>query len=375
MSLALPSSQLLWRLHPTGDRWVFAVVGEGLAAGGQLSFQDIDGRGEIAELCVSAAFRPAVLREALCVGFEQLGFARIYVDLAGGQDARLYEEAGFCREPADDRHALVRVSLRERDWRAACGLGPRIALMQPQFLPWLGYLELVGRADVFVFLDDFQFLRRGWGQRNRLFVVRGQAGMVTLPVAHEDNQEATFLDLCEAETTVWRRKLLNLLNQNYRGAPYGEVVLALVRDWFAERYRNLAELEIALIEKIAAYLGLRARFMRSSALGVEGLRRSWRLQAILEKLGAGTYVSAHGSFPYMKEDGVFPLANLPTYFQNHVPREYPQHGADVFVPRLSCLDALANLSPDQVRIKLQGTEWWQNWVEREAEENAAHVQG
>jgi hypothetical protein len=105
-------------------------------------------------------------------------------------------------------------------------------------------------------------------------------------------------------------------------------------------------------------------------LGTAGLSRSARLQAILEKLGAGSYISAHGSFPYMKEDGVFPLPNLPVYFQNHIPREYPQYGASEFVPRLSSLDALANLAPDEVRLKLRGTGWWQNWEEREAEENA-----
>jgi hypothetical protein len=347
------------------------------AAGGQVSFQNIAEQRDAGELHVDATPQPAVLRETLRIGFEQLALEQIYVDLGpasiGG--LRVYEEAGFRRESAGEQPEGVRLWLNEQQWRAASGLGPRIVLMQPQFLPWLGYLELLHRADVFVFLDDFQFSRQSWGQRNRLFVGTGKVGMVTLPIRHESNLEATFLEVCEAETTAWRRKLRNLLVCNYRRAPNGALVLALTDEWLAKPYANVAELEIALIEKIAAYLGLRARFMRSSGLGVEGLRRSWRLQAILERLGAGTYVSAHGSFPYMKEDGVFPLAHLPTYFQNHVPREYPQHGGDVFVPRLSCLDALANLPPEQVRIKLRGTEWWQNWAEREAEENDARVHG
>ncbi len=141
-----------------------------------------------------------------------------------------------------------------------------------------------------------------------------------------------------------------------------------------ESLPNIAELEIALVEKIAAYLELRPRFVRSSSLNVAGLRRSWRLRALLEKLGAGTYVSARGSFPYMKEDGVFPLTQLPTYFQNHIPRAYPQHGSEAFVPRLSCLDALANLDPAEVRTILQGTDWWQNWEERVVAEETASRQ-
>lgn len=340
-----------------------------------LGFERIDQGQGTAELRSRSGVpgTPAALREALRIGFEQLALTEVHVQLGpdDGEALRTYEEAGFHREAAGERQELVRMSLREQEWRAGCGLGPKVALMQPQFLPWLGYLELIQRADVFVLLDDFQFLRRSWGQRNRLFVVHGQVGMITLPVGHEDNQEATFLDLREVETTAWRRKFLNLLLQNYRSATHGEAVIAMVRDWFAGSYGNIAELEIGLIERIASYLGLRARFVRSSTLGIAGLRRSWRLQAILEKLGAGTYVSAQGSFPYMKEDGVFPLANLPVYFQNHTPREYPQHASKEFVPRLSCLDALANLPADEVRAKLRGTDWWQSWEERERAENAA----
>ena len=294
----------------------------------------------------------------------------VHLDPARTEQLRILEEAGLHREEGGWPSSRLRLRLREREWRAVRGLGPKVVLMQPQFLPWLGYLELIARADVFVFLDDFQFSRQGWGQRNRLFAGAGKVGIVTLPMRHEHNLDATFLDAREAETTAWRRKLRNLLSCNYRRAPYGAALLALADEWMAGSYANIAELEIALIEKIAAYLELRPRFVRSSTLGISGRRRSWRIHAILEALGAGTYFSAHGSFPYMKEDGVFPLANLPVYFQNHTPREYPQHGSDQFVPRLSCLDVLANLPPDQVRLKLRGTDWWQSWEEREAEEMA-----
>jgi len=346
---------------------------------GNLGFRNIDRQDRCAELrtcagepfAAGSGFRAAAVNEAVGIGFEQMALVEIYADVNPGDTAqlRILEEAGFHHDVEQrEQQDLVRMVLSEPDWKAARGLGPRVVLMQPQFLPWLGYLELIHRADVFVFLDDFQFLRRSWGHRNRLFVVKGKEGMITLPVRHECNQEATFLDLAEAETTIWRRKFLNLLNQNYRNAPYGVAVLALVTEWLARAYPSIAELEIALVERIAAYLDLRPRFVRSSSLNVTGLRRSWRLKALLEKLGAGTYVSAHGSFPYMKEDEVFPLAELPTYFQDHIPRAYKQHGSDAFVPRLSCLDALANLGPAEVRTTLQGTDWWQNWGERSAAE-------
>ena len=340
--------------------------------GSQHLYRNIDETQGTGELCLDAPLRPAALANSLRIGFEQLALAEVCVSLDSSdtEECRTLEEAGFRCEFISGLPGRTRMNLPEPDWRAAHGLGPKVVLMQPHFLPWLGYLELIERADVFVFLDDFQFSRQSWSQRNQLFVGPGSVGMITLPIRHEHNPEATFLDICEANP-AWRRKLRNLLTCNYHRAPFGAAVLALVDEWLAEQYANVADLEIALIEKIAAYLGLRARFARSSTLGIRGLRRSWRVRAILEDLGAGTYISAHGSFPYMKEDGVFPLANLPVYFQNHAPRKYSQHGSDEFVPRLSSLDALANLAPDEVRLKLRGTAWWQSWEEREADEHAA----
>jgi len=360
VALTSEGSQLLCRLESSRDSCVFTA-----RDADRVGFQNIDRQLGTAELYAGGPLDAAVIEEALRLGFEQLALGEIYVR-NGEAAGRIYEDAGFRRHDG----CPGGLSLHASEWRARRGLGPRVVLMQPHFLPWLGYLELIDRADVFVFLDDFQFSRQSWSQRNRLFAGPGSVGMVTLPIRHEHNPEATFLDIREANP-AWRRKLRNLLTCNYQRARYGAAVLALVDEWLAEPYANVGDLEIALIEKISAYLGLGARFVRSSTLGIDRLRRSARLVAILKTLGAGTYVSAHGSFPYMKEDGVFPLANLPVYFQDHAPREYAQHGSGEFVPRLSCLDALANLAPSEVRVTLRGTEWWQSWEERAASEIAA----
>jgi hypothetical protein len=74
----------------------------------------------------------------------------------------------------------------------------------------------------------------------------------------------------------------------------------------------------------------------------------------------------------MQEDAVFPLQNIPVYFQNHVPKPYVQPGSPVFEPRLSCLDALANLPSNELRGIIRGTEWWESWDER-AEEHEREV--
>jgi RimJ/RimL family protein N-acetyltransferase len=380
------------RISEDSGQYLFAIIASELGHIGNLGFKNIDRRHMRAELWIYVGERSATgrglgtsaIRQALRVGFEQMALAKTYLHVEPSNRAalRVYSKAGFqsegtLREEVDFEGArcdLVRMSILDRDWRSLNGIGPRVVLMQPQFLPWLGYLELTARADLFIFLDDFQFSRQSWSHRNRLFVARGKVGMVTLPIRHEHDLDATFLDIHEADT-AWRRKFRNLVDCNYRKAPYGEAVAALLRDWLVADYANVAELEIGLAERIAGYLTLRPRFLRSSQFDTRGMTRSKRVTALLAAVGAGTYLSPRGSFDYMKDEGVFPIEGIPVYFQNHVSQPYPQHGCTDFVANLGSLDALANLHPVVVRQIIRGTRWWQSWEERAVESAPLQSEG
>src|SRR5947209_19787967 len=85
---------------------------------------------------------------------------------------------------------------------------PRVALMQPTFLPWQGYFALIAAADVFVLLDDFQFVRRSFHQRNRLYFLHEGPATVSVPVAHAAGGNEP--PLSQARPTIdakWRRHL------------------------------------------------------------------------------------------------------------------------------------------------------------------------
>lgn len=225
-----------------------------------------------------------------------------------------------------------------------------VAMMQPTFLPWAGYFALIHACDTFVLLDDFQFQRRSFHHRNRLFLSGDSIGWVTVPVTHAKSDTRPLLtEVRPVLDERFQRKFTRLLEQNYGSTPGYETVMESIGP-LLERHdgRSLADLNISLIQSLAALLDISSDWRRSSELGVEG-KRSERMAGLLRRIGASTYLAAAGSEAYMRADGVFPLPEVRTCFQRYVPADYPQRQADSFVPYLSVLDMLFQVGPEQAR--------------------------
>ena len=238
----------------------------------------------------------------------------------------------------------------------------KVALMQPTFLPWLGYFELMAKADVFVFLDDFQFVHRSYHQRNRLFVSRGVTRWLTCPVDKKDSYRAPLNQTLIVEDG-WRKKLWRTIEGNYTKAKYFPMYADVLRPLLLQTYENLAVQNITLIRALSKILGICTEFRCSSEYVFHG-KRSALLYEILRYYGANTYLSAHGSFGYMQEDGVFPVEDIEVLFQNAVPKPYPQIGSETFMPYLSVLDALFNVGGKETRHLAENmTERWLTWNE------------
>jgi hypothetical protein len=219
--------------------------------------------------------------------------------------------------------------------------------MQPTFLPWSGYFALVDAADVLVFLDDFQFRRRSWHHRNRIFATPGQAAWITVPAEHTGSDSRAAINrTVPVLDTRFKGTFRGMLQQGYGRSDHLEELMPSLTTWIESDWAYLADLNIAFIELVFRLVGIETKTLRSSDVGSAG-RRSARLADLLRRVGAGRYVSAAGSRDYMAEDGVFPLAGVETCFQDYEPVEYPQQGADQFVPQLSVLDLLLQVGPDR----------------------------
>lgn len=239
-----------------------------------------------------------------------------------------------------------------------------VAMMQPAFMAWQGFFELVYKSDTFIFLDDFQFSVRSYHQRNRLFIKENQIDWYTVPV-QKSNSFKSPLNLTKIyETIPWRKKMWKRIQHNYCKAPYYAEIAPYIEKWLLTPCKSLAAQNIAFIKLVCEQLGFRREFRFSSQYTSE-LRRSERILELLRWCNADCYYCAKGSFLYMFENGIFPASDINVLFQDFQPKPYKQIGSpERFIPNLSILDALMNIGPEATEeLVKSGTQKWLTWEE------------
>ena len=236
--------------------------------------------------------------------------------------------------------------------------------MQPTFMPWQGFFELIYQAERFIILDDFQFSVQSYHQRNRLFVNKGQVDWYSVPIRKSLSFGEPLNKTLINEDIPWRLKMWKRIEQNYSKASYHSLISPLIKEWLFETGDSLAAQNIAFIKLICNILGLEKEFLLSSNFP-SAAQRSGRVAELLMLHTADNYYCAKGSFGYMLADGLFPLKNVTVLFQDFQPRPYPQIGSqNDFIPYLSVLDALMNVGPEQtMELISHGTAKWLTWDE------------
>jgi hypothetical protein len=246
----------------------------------------------------------------------------------------------------------------------------KVAMMQPAFLPWQGYFELIYYSDCFIFLNDFQFSVQSHHQRNRLFTNHNQVDWYTVPVVKSSSFGANLDCVVINEAAPWRKKILNRLQHNYSRAAFFGDIFPIIEKCLGPRTINLADLNITFIRSVIELFGWKRELRLSSNFKTEATRSN-RVLDLLRWCNATEYYSAHGAFRYMLEDSLFPMADLEILFQDFVPATYPQIGSpEKFIPSLSVLDALFNIGPTETaRIITSGTQGWKKWYEMNSQIN------
>jgi hypothetical protein len=248
-----------------------------------------------------------------------------------------------------------------------------VAMMQPAFMPWQGFFELIYHSDIFILLDDFQFSVQSRHQRNRLFVNKGQVDWYSVPILKSESFKSPLNQTIINESTTWREKMWKRIQQNYSKTPYYPQIAPLVEKWLLEKSKSLAAQNIAFTKIVCDLLELKREFRLSSQHPSEQ-PRSQRVLELLHWCQAKRYYCARGSFAYMLEDAVFPVDDIEVLFQDFQPKAYNQRGAvDSFVPNLSVLDALFNVGPEQTAELIRnGTPQWLTWEDMVKRNAAPH---
>ncbi len=220
------------------------------------------------------------------------------------------------------------------------------AIMQPTFLPWAGYFNLMAQVDDFVFLDDVQLEKQSWQTRNRLFM-NGCVQWISLPVRHS-NLSQTIHETEVLDTGRWCEKLARGFEQNYGKHPHYSVAREVLDLLTFQPGVKLSVLNETVIRYVAERLGITARLHRAGELGITGIR-SARLIALCKHFDAKEYLSPVGSADYLSEDGFTAKVTATLRFQEYHPQPYHQKGSREFVSHLSIVDVIANLGWDGAR--------------------------
>ena len=214
------------------------------------------------------------------------------------------------------------------------------AVHQPQYLPWLGYFDKMHRADVFCYLDNVQYKKNDWQNRNRVKTARDWQ-WITVPVCYRYPQKINEVSI--NNNVNWKHKHLQALITNYSRAPFFKDYLGLLEATYAKDWRSLVDLNIHLIEELRTALKLAHRpTVRASDFDLSR-DPTGRLIDICKSLNADTYLSGQDGTRYMNMER-FRQAGIRVVVQDFKHPIYPQVFGG-FQSNLSVVDLLFNCGP------------------------------
>lgn len=214
----------------------------------------------------------------------------------------------------------------------------RLAIMQPYFLPYIGYFQLVAAVDTFVIYDDVNFIKKGWIHRNNI-LVNGQANLFTIPLAKVSQNKLINEVALSDDWNDWATKFLKTVEQSYKKAPYFQEVYSLLQNILSTPTQLISELATASIREVANYLELKTEIIPSSAVYENThLKAQERILDICLKEQANHYINPTGG-KSLYDKQLFSENGILLNFIQSEKINYPQFKNE-FVPWLSMLDIL-----------------------------------
>jgi hypothetical protein len=222
---------------------------------------------------------------------------------------------------------------------------------QLHYLPWLRYLEKIARSDIFILLDDAQFNKNGWQNRNKVKCPTGWC-YLSVPIRHRMGQ--TLAEVLIADDPRWKRKHLKSIEAYYRKAPYFDQYFPSLEAIYGKDWDRLVSLDMELLSFFLQALGIRTPIRLSSSLHVCG-KATERLKDMCLAAGADRYLSGAYAGEQYLDTACLKAAGIRTVFQQWKCPPYPQLFPEAgFVPDLSILDLLLNQGERSLTILLEG---------------------
>jgi hypothetical protein len=222
----------------------------------------------------------------------------------------------------------------------------KVAIMQPYFLPYIGYFQLIGAVDLFVIYDNIKYTKKGWINRNRMLLNGSDA---TFSLSLKKGSDSLDVRKRELAQDFDREKLLNQLSGAYRRATHFEQTFDLIEKVIRCPESNLFRFLHNGIVQVCSHLGIATKIIVSSEIGIDHhMQAQDKVLALCETLGATSYLNTIGGVDlYSKES--FQAKGVELKFIKSLPFNYRQFENE-FVPWLSIVDVMMFNPIDAVRM-------------------------
>lgn len=219
-----------------------------------------------------------------------------------------------------------------------------VSIHQPNFMPWLGFFDKAVRSDLFILLDNVQFEKNDWQNRNR---IKGPGGpqWLTVPVQHRFPQ--TIAEVCIDNKANWRRKHWNAIASNYSKTPFYEQYGPLFEAVYQQGWDMLIDLNVRLLNLVFDIIGVKTPVRMASEFQTEQAS-SERLADLCKAVGGDIYLAGAGGHDYL-DSTPFEAAGIQVEYQTYSHPTYPQRFGD-FAAHLSVLDLIMNCGDQSLAI-------------------------
>jgi hypothetical protein len=223
----------------------------------------------------------------------------------------------------------------------------KLAIMQPYFLPYIGYFQLINSVDEFIIYDNIQYTKKGWINRNRI-LSNGKDHLITLPI----KKDSDYLDVVKRELSKsWEKdksKMLNIIKSSYGKSPYFQETFELISKCLNNSEVNLFKFIYDSIVLMNDHLEIKTPIIISSTIDTDHTLKSQdKVLSLCKEQNADIYINSIGGVElYNKE--TFKQNNIELNFIKSNPIQYTQFNNE-FVPWLSIIDVMMFNSRDQIK--------------------------
>jgi hypothetical protein len=222
----------------------------------------------------------------------------------------------------------------------------KVVILQSNYIPWKGYFDLINDADIFCFLDEVQYTKNDWRNRNKLYSKNGLFWL-TIPIS----KKAVNLKISEVilENSYWQEKHYTSIVKTYCKAPQLHNLLPFLEDiYLKQQWKSLSELNQYIIKKICNFIDIKTKIVTSKDYHLESNKID-RIISLIKQMGGTEYISGMGAKNYLDgSEGIFTQNDISLVYKTYgYYKAYPQNLPD-FQDAVSIIDTLMFVKQENV---------------------------